>query len=215
VDILYRMAAYYPVQLWTGNNYTGDTVRLQYSGIYPVNSLNKLGLANSAVISSLVVAAYTEVIFYEFENRLGRRNHINGPAEIPDLSTYFKTTWFKPTSMIIKRIIPNLLDKMNCCQGFTPAGLCADYTVGSWRCNNSIKNYCADDKQSLQICKEWRCRKTPEDSTCVNYIDDPDTYSLTKFTTANTRGMIIFLFIWFIVLINIRYFYTEKYSSSR
>jgi len=203
------MTAYYPVQIWTGNDYTGLSVKLQYT-LPGYGSLTSIGLPVAAHISSIKIDAYTEVQLCEFGNFGGRRHNITGPINIPNLTAHIVAGYFKTASIIVRRIPPTPLDKMNCCLGNTPPESCGEYVDGVWQCNNSVADYCKEDAQSLQICKDRKCMLNPESPECIILVDDPNTSKLSLFINNNTNWLYIVMFIWFVLLIITGYMFVIK-----
>jgi hypothetical protein len=205
------MTQFYPVQIWTGFNYTGYSVKLLYS---QYSNITSLGLPTPAV-SSLKVGPYTSVELYNSEGAKGTNIKIVGPMEVPNLSVYPGGSSFEVKSIRVFTYKIGAYNKMNCCQGSADPLLCGEYEPGSARCDGAVADYCDSGRITLQSCKDWCntnpieclpvktdwCKGIPEDPYCDSVDDGSISHRVGTLIRNNMVILLVFMFVWILIMV--------------
>ncbi len=145
-----------PLILYDKRDYdtTGPWTSLGY-GTY--GYIGDVGMPNDS-ISSMVIAPFTKVTLFEDNGFLGANIAFTGPRSIPRLGDL---GWEdRVSSLKIVRVEPTDTQKMNCCQGITPAYQCGEYAPGSATCSTATAAYCNASRLGEAYCQSW-CKQNP------------------------------------------------------
>lgn len=180
----------YPLVVWENTNYTGQSANINY-GSYATTTLVTIP---TKTISSLQVAAWTQVILYDGVAYTGSSITINGPAQIPDLSTYSTNFNDKTQSIAVTQLIPTTAQQMSCCNGTTSPVGCGQYVPGSATCTSAITANCTSQAGlSTAFCQSW-CKDNPAicdtavNTWCNTHPTDP--YCSCLKSPAQVKGII-------------------------
>jgi hypothetical protein len=155
----------YPVVVYTDTNYSGTSAQIGYDNAF--STMQALGLPNDS-ISSIRVAAFTQVTLYADNNYSGSTLFISGPADIPDFQNYSGGFNDRASSIIVAKVNPSNEIKVSCCTGTRSAYTCGDYAPGSPTCEAAMRSYCTADNISDSRCKTW-CRTNDCDDAVNQY----------------------------------------------
>lgn len=150
------MSVYYPLQVWDGPNFTGNTVTFAY-GLYP--DVSKAGVALDS-IQSVRVGAFTQVQLFRSLGFAGYFTTIMGTQNIPDLNVFESGAGSSTRSIQVTRVVATNQTIMNCCAGVNPADRCGEYTPGSGSCAGKLSSYCRGTNTMLPECKDY-CAANP------------------------------------------------------
>lgn len=162
----------YPVQIWDGVNYQGNTAGLTYK---KYANMTGIGIADNA-ITSLKIAPFTQVTLYDGINYAAPSLVIYGPKEIPNLSIYTSNFNDRASSIAVIRLEPDINTKMTCCQSGT-SGTCGEFVPGAAVCQTVSTAYCSERMWDPK-CQSW-CRANPAICDpmaieyCKTYFNDP------------------------------------------
>jgi len=164
----------YPVEVWVDANYQGLSAKLDYRTYW---NIIQTGLPNDS-ISSLKVGAFTKVVLYDDISLQGQSITVMGPREIPSLSNYPGSMNDRISSIQVIRVEPDIVTKMQCCQGIQTGLSCGEFSAENGAiCNNVMTEYCAT-RMGEPVCQSW-CKAHPAQcdsmvlTYCAAHPEDP------------------------------------------